>query len=546
MKYLCIVFLLAMPFLANCPAFAAENAAVNAGAGEITDNLKNTKAKFVKYNPEAHLNELLKSGKEVSDKALKVAKKMFWFLAGFTLLYVVGQEMVFNGTRELSGFLAPLIRWIIVTGIFFHFLEHSSEYATGALDWVMANAEKAAGGTPGQINFYWFLKTGLAIICDSLTASFAPLGEITFSLKSIADGLISLVFAILTAGIMIILGLVNLAFFVAMGVKYALVKIMGYLVLYFGVLCLGLSGHPSGREFLISYYKKAIGIMLQLFTMCAFAVMIETYLKNALQMQMNDGDLMLAETASNIASALCMSVVLYLIYKIFDTIPGEVAKLADAGGGMPSNVNAGGAGVAAMGMAATGGAAAVGGAVGGIAGSFAANGGGKGQGVGANVMAALKTAATAPITGMVGGAKGLFNSARGGIKNLKQGATSMLKSMGMTAGSETGNILGDVRKAGFAETARQEKENANQASKEASDAAKSASSGGQSGGGSSSGGNPSANQVEQGLEQGTQPSGMQSGGMDSGAGRAGGSRLSNAPRNESAPSPDDVPPPIDK
>ena len=298
--------------------------------------MKDTKAEFVKYSPQSHLDALKNSAEEVAKNILPVVEKMFWYLTLFTLVYVVGQNLIFK-TQDFATFFSTFLKWVITTGIFYFFIKNASDFCGKALDWSISSGAALAGGAKGQVGFLWFIETGLAITADSIKNSFAPLAEFSFEIKIDWDSLLKFelpnpevgtFFSTLAiAAIMIILSLIIcafvLVFLTTMGIKFIIVQIMGYLVLYFGVLCLGLSGHPAGRQILVSYYKKAFAILMQLFTMCAFAIMIQKYVNAVI-----NGE----SSFANIPALLVMALMLYLLLEIFDILPGKVAAIMGVGG----------------------------------------------------------------------------------------------------------------------------------------------------------------------------------------------------------------------
>lgn len=282
------------------------------------------------------------------DEVIDATSWLFWTLVVISMVWTFG--MMALRKADIGEFFAELVRFIIFTGFFWWLLVNGPAFANSIIQSLARIGEQAAGVssvTPSGIVDVGFMIWKQAI--NNLSA-WSPVD--------------SLVGAVLSAAIMLLLGLV--------AVNMLLMLVAAWLMAYAGIFFLGFGGSRWTSDMAINYYKTVLGVAVQIMTM-VLLVGIGNDMLSAFYTRMNQNVLNFEELG--VMLVFCMAL-LSLVNRVPPMVAGIVTGSSIGAAGGIGNFGTGAAVGAVMGAAgmAAGAASVAGSAVMGGAANLAGGG----------------------------------------------------------------------------------------------------------------------------------------------------------------------------
>lgn len=370
------------------------------------------------------------------------ASFIFWTLVVISMVYTFG--MMALRKADVGEFFAEFISFTIVTGFFWWALTNGSRFATDIMT-SLRQLAATASGNPSTFTPSSIVDMGFDIFFKVLDQS---------SVWSPVDSMCGILMA---AVILIVLTLV--------GVNMLLLLVAGWFVAYAGVFVLGFGGSKWTSDMAIGFYKTALSIALQLFSMVLLVGIGKTFI---------DGYYASMSAGLSLKEMSVMMVAAIVLLALVNKIPEIVGQLPFGGGAGTIGQHGAGSFLAAAGVAGAAGAYAASGissaatsvaggasalmaaynqaqgnvaagtdVFGGMSGGAGTSGGGEGGGAGSPLASAMGSAgassAVAPADGG-GSSSGGGASSGGGIR-------SQMAAMGKAAGQaavKAGRVAADT------------------------------------------------------------------------------------------------------
>lgn len=279
---------------------------------------------------------------------IDAASWLFWTLVVISMVWTFG--MMALRKADIGEFFAELVRFIIFTGFFWWLLVNGPAFANSIIQSLARIGEQAAGVssiTPSGIVDVGFMIWKQAV--NNLSA-WSPVD--------------SLVGAVLSAAIMLLLGLV--------AVNMLLMLVAAWLMAYAGIFFLGFGGSRWTSDMAINYYKTVLGVAVQIMTM-VLLVGIGNDMLSTFYARMNQNVLNFEELG--VMLVFCMALLL-LVNRVPPMVGGIITGSGIGSAGGIGNFGTGAAVGAVMGAAgmAAGAASVAGSAVMGGAANLAGGG----------------------------------------------------------------------------------------------------------------------------------------------------------------------------
>lgn len=198
----------------------------------------------VNFSADTFYNVYKNGFKEISETIIPITKRLFWALA----LLSFGWKMSFEilAKADLSKILGYLLRFAVVTGIYYFFLTNNVQIVDKIVNTAIESG--AIAGAPRNLSPAFLLDKGMEL------------------LKSILDNhpgwlnwrgqLAHLMLTFAAIGNLIILSLIY--------INYIFLYISLWIFAYCGIILLGFSGAHWTQDVVISYFKSVIGLSLEL------------------------------------------------------------------------------------------------------------------------------------------------------------------------------------------------------------------------------------------------------------------------------------------
>jgi type IV secretion system protein VirB6/type IV secretion system protein TrbL len=184
---------------------------------------------------------------QVRAEIVEAARSLFWALATISLVWTMGMLIV---RQDIGEMLMELLRFMVVTGIFYWLLINASTYDGGedfVGDIVTSFFEMLTGGSsdsPVRGNANNFLQWGLHVYTRVLAVTDG--GDIAN--RIVACGLAIVILAILTL----------------MTAQFVLALVMAWMLGYAGIFLLGFGGARWTSPIAISFYKNVLAVGISL------------------------------------------------------------------------------------------------------------------------------------------------------------------------------------------------------------------------------------------------------------------------------------------
>jgi type IV secretion system protein VirB6/type IV secretion system protein TrbL len=181
------------------------------------------------------------------DQILDAARKLFWALASISLVWTLGMLIV---RQDIGELLMEMLRFVLLTGIFFWFLDNASSRGGGG-DFVRVIMSSFFQMSNGSELDATFRSNASAILSRGLNVFYRVIEE-----THGADAEDQLL-----AGVMAILVLLASAL---MAAQFLVALVMGWMLSYAGIFLLGFGGARWTSSIAVSYYKHvlAVGVAL--------------------------------------------------------------------------------------------------------------------------------------------------------------------------------------------------------------------------------------------------------------------------------------------
>lgn len=247
------------------------------------------------------------------------ASWLFWTLVLISMVWTFG--MMALRKADLQEFFAEFLRFTIFTGFFWWLLSNGPAFASSIYSSMRLLASKATG----------------------LSNNISPSGivDVGFAIwDKVADQ--SSVWSPVDSGIGMLLALAILVILALVGVNMLLLLCSAWVLAYGGVFFLGFGGSRWTSDMAINYYKTALGVGAQLFSMVLLVGIAKTFLDNYYG-QMSEG--------ISLKEMSVMLIVAVVLLGLTDKIPPLLAGIitgASVGSGGIGNFGAGAAFGAAM------------------------------------------------------------------------------------------------------------------------------------------------------------------------------------------------------
>lgn len=226
---------------------------------------------------------------------LAAAKRLFWSLALISLIFSFGY-MAVEGSSDFGKIYSTLLRFMIVIGLFWWFLEEGPKLAQALINSFSKLAGKAHGSSTSSpsaiINLGLSLFSKLAASADRM---------------SIVSGIVANLIAV---GVLIILCLIAANVTIEWCATYVLV--------YAGMIVLGFGSLAFTRDFAIAYLKALLAQGLKLMTMILVAGLAADFVTTL------GGS---ASKVANIGDCAIMLVASLVILLIMNKVPNMLAGL---------------------------------------------------------------------------------------------------------------------------------------------------------------------------------------------------------------------------
>jgi type IV secretion system protein VirB6/type IV secretion system protein TrbL len=182
-----------------------------------------------------------------ADQILDAARKLFWALASISLVWTLGMLIV---RQDIGELLMEMLRFVLLTGIFFWFLDNASSRGGGG-DFVRVIMSSFFQMSNGSELDATFRSNASAILSRGLNVFYRVIEE-----THGADAEDQLL-----AGVMAILVLLASAL---MAAQFLVALVMGWMLSYAGIFLLGFGGARWTSSIAVSYYKHvlAVGVAL--------------------------------------------------------------------------------------------------------------------------------------------------------------------------------------------------------------------------------------------------------------------------------------------
>ncbi len=282
--------------------------------------------------------KIINAGEKFGETVEKYATALFWTLATISLAWTAIEMGIKQA--EFGEIASELCKFIVVTGIFYWFLQHGPEYGKAIVDSLTQIASISSGNSNStSVNTTSFIVKGI-VCADKLLDMIPSLG---FSLDSF-----------LKAVLILITALVYIIIFILIAIKYFIIRITLLCQLYAGCFFLGFGGSRWTRDTTVNYFKSVIANSAQFFTLIFLLHILSnttnhvfTFLKPLEQ----------KDTFDTISfSAIFALILLPVAFKFLsDTLPSTIAGLISSNfSSSPTSSGITRGGMVAVGTAAAG------------------------------------------------------------------------------------------------------------------------------------------------------------------------------------------------
>lgn len=286
-------------------------------------------------------------------------------------LVIAGAALLFNGV-EFSKWLHELVQFVLVTGVFYWFLDKAPYIATMIVRSFIDLGKQAAVASglpplPGQYGVSGLLGEAVTVYQEAWGAFGAANGH-----SIILEIFHSLTLQGIWAGVeVLLLGLMVsvVLFFIAIELMMAWIQV--YIVMYGGIFFLAFGGWTYTRDIAIGYLKTIVSKGAYLMGGLLIAALSVSLADQAVQAigASAAGNALVGNLSVMTGAFLTNLIELGLMLVLMKRVPSMLGQLAFGGGSMLSHSTGG-----AMTTVASGVAAAAGAAFGGVAGAKVASG----------------------------------------------------------------------------------------------------------------------------------------------------------------------------
>jgi len=268
------------------------------------------------------VDQVLNAFKDAGGKWLPVFKefgqRLFYLLAVISLVWTIVPIMLSGGGHDLGELFAPIIRWTIVTGLFYAILQNGAECSNDILTTFIGPkglAPKLVSTIPAAPNstgIAGILKSAMSVPSACAVALFAQNVDAITAFGALIMSIGAAVFIIMIAG------------------RAALALIAAYLFTYAGQIILGFGGSQWTRDMTVSYLKGIVGVGLQVLTVYLIVQVVNSEV-SALNQTIE------AAASSKVKVSIYGDVLVILIVSIIgyfmaDTVPTMIAGLVGGPG----------------------------------------------------------------------------------------------------------------------------------------------------------------------------------------------------------------------
>ena len=167
---------------------------------------------------------------------------LFWALAAIGLVVAIFKEMT-NGELGFNSTVGLVIRWTLVTSVFFTLLKYAPEWG----EIIVKSFRQAAGQASGTVG----LSPSL-IFEEGMSVAGLILGK-------------SKMWAVATNTALILAAFVTVALFAMLALEVLKALVHMYIALYGGIIFMGFGGFEFTREYAMNYYKQVLIIGARLY-----------------------------------------------------------------------------------------------------------------------------------------------------------------------------------------------------------------------------------------------------------------------------------------
>ncbi|NII55477.1 P-type conjugative transfer protein TrbL [Luteibacter sp. SG786] len=202
-------------------------------------------AAAVSFGPETVVGDIMQlfEASQISDTILEAAKSLFWSLALISLVWTMGMLIV---RQDIGELLMELLRFIIVTGLFYWVLVNASS-RQGGQGFVQDIVMSFLGMVNDQASDESFRKSANDILARCLHVFFMVINETADGQD--ADRLI--VGAMVT--MIVCIGAV-------MAAQFLIALVMAWILGYAGIFLLGFGGARWTSPIAVNYYKHVVAV----------------------------------------------------------------------------------------------------------------------------------------------------------------------------------------------------------------------------------------------------------------------------------------------
>lgn len=397
MRHIAITLIVVILYFALAPL--GQVAAAEASSGGAAEEGDFTSTIVKKFETGAQKWE-----QTFKEKALKV----FWALAAIAL-FIKFAPIVLGGSSDFGTFARELTMFVLTTMVLYYCVANSPELFRSLVDFFSQSAVKASGGDVSPHRIFAAALNAFALTAQGINKGFQDflihlqsIANTNDSILAVGDLIKDLLRQICVEAVAFTLGCFGLlaiavavVFAGAIAIKYAIVLCASYIVAYAGIIILGFSGWGFTRDVIISYFKAAAGLGIQL--MC-YILLVN------LGLPLIEGfatSFSYDPHAFRIQDFITFLTTMVMWYLLVSSVPPMVSQIC----GAPSLQTPGVGAIA-------GGALALGGAAAGVVADSAKSGG-----------AAAKAAYAAAKADKQGTGKALANAIGSGIKGAASGAS---------------------------------------------------------------------------------------------------------------------------
>jgi P-type conjugative transfer protein TrbL len=237
----------------------------------------------------------------------EAAQILFLSLATISLVWTFGFMVARNA--EIGEFFSELVKFMIFTGLYWFFLNESSDIARAIIT-TFENLGGAAGEASGKIVDFapgGILSLGL------------EMANIAFNDMSNLNSMESLSLTVVTVPVMVVFALI--------AINMLILMISMWIMAYAGIFVLGFGGSKWTSDMAVSYFKTLLGVAVQYMVMLLLIGIGQDILKEVVDLAVKEGK---SITPKEVALVLVCALILLLIVS---KVPAQIASMFGGGGG---------------------------------------------------------------------------------------------------------------------------------------------------------------------------------------------------------------------